>query len=435
LFGIPAYLRTERRPRGTGGRDPLPGARIPTSPRSSILRGPLPRVAPRDRRRGRGRIVGKPNACAGPAGDDCDISTSARSSSADCSVPQRDPDTAAASARRSSGPLPRLIIHRTIDVALRAARDKAHLLRTDLGRLRGPHGPAIDEDQTNLGYHLRTTPSAPVTIYRDGFGNRSTCSYPVGLPGARRSGHLHRADASGNPLGGEAGRRCVRFPERRLPHGGDHRIPPAESLVNRSVELDTFLAECRVRGTLDDVVRLLMTREVLLVYEKKVPPHGRRSARRCDGARGLPGLCPPVPGACRGIGLPARYVSGYIHQTGEVATHAWVPGLVAVRGGWVDVDPTHGTFPVNGSQDAIGPRLFGSPAQPRVWKGRRVRPSRERQVDQMIGAVGVDEWSSSDSPWSPRLAPVATSRRGSSSAPVGLDSSKAATTALDDHDG
>src|SRR6516162_1740990 len=32
--------------------------------------------------------------------------------------------------------------------------------------------PPSDEDQTNLGYHLRTMPSAPVTVYRDGFGNR-----------------------------------------------------------------------------------------------------------------------------------------------------------------------------------------------------------------------------------------------------------------------
>src|SRR5215813_5187208 len=32
--------------------------------------------------------------------------------------------------------------------------------------------PPSDEDQTNLGYHLRTNPPAPVTVYRDGFGNR-----------------------------------------------------------------------------------------------------------------------------------------------------------------------------------------------------------------------------------------------------------------------
>src|SRR5438309_1344050 len=32
--------------------------------------------------------------------------------------------------------------------------------------------PPTDEDQTNLGYRLRTTPQSPVTSYRDGMGNR-----------------------------------------------------------------------------------------------------------------------------------------------------------------------------------------------------------------------------------------------------------------------
>ena len=33
-------------------------------------------------------------------------------------------------------------------------------------------GPMSDEDQTTLGYRLRVAPTAPVTAYRDGFGNR-----------------------------------------------------------------------------------------------------------------------------------------------------------------------------------------------------------------------------------------------------------------------
>src|SRR3954447_19638749 len=32
--------------------------------------------------------------------------------------------------------------------------------------------PQSDDDQTNLGYRLRINPSAPVTSFRDGFGNR-----------------------------------------------------------------------------------------------------------------------------------------------------------------------------------------------------------------------------------------------------------------------
>ena len=32
--------------------------------------------------------------------------------------------------------------------------------------------PASSEDQTLMGYRFRTTPAAPTTAYRDGFGNR-----------------------------------------------------------------------------------------------------------------------------------------------------------------------------------------------------------------------------------------------------------------------
>ncbi len=58
--------------------------------------------------------------------------------------------------------------------------------------------------------------------------------------------------------------------------------------------------------------------------------------------------------AClRALGLPARYVSGYLETlpppghsklVGSDASHAWVafycPGL-----GWIDVDPTNNLFP------------------------------------------------------------------------------------------
>ena len=49
-------------------------------------------------------------------------------------------------------------------------------------------------------------------------------------------------------------------------------------------------------------------------------------------------------GACRSRGLPARYVSGYLHDPGangeHSASHAWVDVLVD-GSGWVSFDPTH----------------------------------------------------------------------------------------------
>lgn len=59
--------------------------------------------------------------------------------------------------------------------------------------------------------------------------------------------------------------------------------------------------------------------------------------------------------AClRGLGLPARYVSGYLETrpppgvarlTGADASHAWVSVFCGDRHGWVDLDPTNDVLP------------------------------------------------------------------------------------------
>ena len=62
--------------------------------------------------------------------------------------------------------------------------------------------PPSDEDQTTLGYRLRTTPQAPVTSYRDGFGNRvdlfniATPYQRAGRPGDQLSSGPTAAPAS-----------------------------------------------------------------------------------------------------------------------------------------------------------------------------------------------------------------------------------------------
>lgn len=46
---------------------------------------------------------------------------------------------------------------------------------------------------------------------------------------------------------------------------------------------------------------------------------------------------------CRAVGVPARYVSGYLHadrQT-DVASHAWVDAWLGRESGWISVDVTH----------------------------------------------------------------------------------------------
>ena len=49
-------------------------------------------------------------------------------------------------------------------------------------------------------------------------------------------------------------------------------------------------------------------------------------------------------GICRVVGIPARYVSGYLYSGGEMlgadATHAWLEALIPGQG-WVGYDPTN----------------------------------------------------------------------------------------------
>lgn len=61
--------------------------------------------------------------------------------------------------------------------------------------------------------------------------------------------------------------------------------------------------------------------------------------------------------AClRSLGLPARYVSGYLRSTqgavGAEASHAWV-SVYCADSGWVDLDPTNNAMP-NGHHVTIG---------------------------------------------------------------------------------
>jgi transglutaminase-like putative cysteine protease len=84
-------------------------------------------------------------------------------------------------------------------------------------------------------------------------------------------------------------------------------------------------------------------------------------------------------GALRGLGLPARYVSGYLLNqpddtsaatgsavVGADASHAWVsvycPQAPGVPGGWLDLDPTNDCVPATGHVRLAVGRDYGDVA-------------------------------------------------------------------------
>ncbi|MHB1561956.1 MAG: transglutaminase family protein [Isosphaeraceae bacterium] len=266
--------------------------------------------------------------------------------------------------------------------------------------------PPSDEDQTNLGYHLRTLPVAPVTIYRDGFGNRVDLfniltPYRELVIRATSIVRMHRAEPASARL-----ERVLFEPDHddfRTASTVEYLLP--SPLVARTPELYEFVAALPAReGSMAEVVAGLMQAvRSRLAYEKKVTTARTPVGEALRLGRGV---CQDFShlflAACRGVGLPARYVSGYIHLPGEVATHAWCQ-VWAGRAGWVDVDPTHGTYPDNDHvKIAIGRDYSDVPPNQGLWKGR----ARETiGVSVKVDAIeripaGWDEWSIAEAPWS-----------------------------------
>lgn len=266
--------------------------------------------------------------------------------------------------------------------------------------------PPSDEDQTNLGYHLRTNPSAPVTVYRDGFGNRVDLfniltPYQDLVIRATSIVRTHRVDPIGSRLAD------IRFE----PHSDHFRsastieyLQPSP-MIKAGPELDGFLAGLpRCEGTMAEVLRRLVAAvRARLVYEKKVTTARTPVGEALRLGRGV---CQDFShlflAACRGIGLPARYVSGYVYQPGEVATHAWCQ-VWDGRGTWVEVDATHDTLPADDYiKIGIGRDYSDVPPNRGVWRGRGEETIAVSVKVDEIDRVPADwgEWSTTQSPWS-----------------------------------
>ncbi|WP_165245670.1 transglutaminase family protein [Paludisphaera soli] len=267
-------------------------------------------------------------------------------------------------------------------------------------------GPPSEEDQTCLGYRLRITPSAPVTVYQDGFFNRVDLfniyrPYRELLIRATSVVRTHRA--AGEP-------RLAEVPfdpeadEFQAVEALEYRLP--SKLVNQSPEMSAFLeAIPRPSGSLLDAVQQLAdATRARLVYEKKVTSARTPVSEALALGRGV---CQDFAhlflGACRGFGLAARYVSGYIHEPGEIATHAWCQ-VWAGRNGWVDVDPTRGHIVDDDYvRIALGRDYLDVPPNRGIYRGRAEESISVAVKVEPISRVPTDwgEWSErSEAPWS-----------------------------------
>ena len=234
--------------------------------------------------------------------------------------------------------------------------------------------PPTDEDQTSLGYRLRTTPQAAVTSYRDGMGNRVDL-FNVTKPYRdlqilatsyvrthRRPGPA-RLDSTARLGEGAVGIDAIEL------------LQPSP-LVDESEALREFVDRLprpsEAPSPVAFIESLMAAVGERLKFESKVTKARTPVSEALALGRGV---CQDFAhlfiGACRGLGFPARYVSGYVNHPGEIATHAWCQVWGGDRVGWVDVDPTDRTFVADEHVAvAFGRDYSDVPPNKGLWKGR-----------------------------------------------------------------
>lgn len=208
--------------------------------------------------------------------------------------------------------------------------------------------PPSNDDQTVSGYRLRVTPQVPTTSYCDGFGNRVDL-FNVNAPHTRveiRAISYVRTH-----------RRFAGLQLAELPWPSPIDEDCCDVDIVEFIRPSPYVDECPAltefvatlphehRSFASGIQTLMRAVTERLKYEKEVT----NSSTKLSEALAIgSGVCQDLAhlfiGACRGMRVPARYVSGYISQPGELATHAWCQIWGGTDLGWVDIDPTRGHF-------------------------------------------------------------------------------------------
>ncbi|NUZ05014.1 transglutaminase family protein [Piscinibacter koreensis] len=176
---------------------------------------------------------------------------------------------------------------------------------------------------------------------------RMTCEVEVGLrPDAR--------DAPGKALGWEAVRDTVRRDPSLDDLGAARMVEPTRlvpwSAAARDYACESFVAG---RGWLEATTELMHRIRDEFTFDPEATTVTTQVDEVLEHRRGVCQDFAHLMIAClRGLGLPARYVSGYLltqppegrpRLLGADATHAWVAAYSPVHG-WVEFDPTNDTL-------------------------------------------------------------------------------------------
>jgi transglutaminase-like putative cysteine protease len=209
--------------------------------------------------------------------------------------------------------------------------------------------PATELGQTTLENRLRVRPMTWSHVYRDYWGAHVTAMEAVGEHtrlDIEATSTVERANTVPLPDGGSWD--DLADPRLRDRHveflGLDDRVRPSDELLELAQEARGPRSPRDTAYRVVEVVRQRMT------YETGVTNvHSSAQQAWTEGRGVCQDFAHVTIGALRGLGMPVRYVSGYLapkrdSEVGESSTgesHAWVEFW---DGGWVPFDPTNGVF-------------------------------------------------------------------------------------------
>lgn len=209
--------------------------------------------------------------------------------------------------------------------------------------------PMSEDTQECLEFTLTTRPAATVRRYHDLHLNLVDHFY-VADPHRTLDIEAHSQVVTQDPGGRYAE---IGFPRARLPEC--QRMERCYDFLQRSefVSLEVGiwrLAQDTVEGVEDawQAARSLMSRiHREFTYDPGATTVNTHMLEVLERRRGVcQDFAHVMLGMCRSIGIPARYVSGYLHgdagegRRGDLASHAWVEVFLPDHG-WLGLDPTH----------------------------------------------------------------------------------------------
>jgi transglutaminase-like putative cysteine protease len=212
--------------------------------------------------------------------------------------------------------------------------------------------PRTDSSQRCLNFHLSVSPRCRLFSYRDYLGNHI---HHFDIPVSHRqlvivAESLVEVQSQQEIPGGMAPEAWSELDA--LARGEDcwEMLLPSE-FASPTALLEDLKQELGVRRRDDPLSVLRQLNEDLSKSIEYVPKSTRVNSPIDEALRNRKGVCQDFAhimiALIRGVGIPCRYVSGYIDQqkengnrSSETATHAWVEALLPHLG-WVGFDPTN----------------------------------------------------------------------------------------------